>query len=548
VAAVLALCATIAVLSTLMNRPDADDITFFPRAVAQLAQLGSPILTADVTSDVQGLPGASMGYLLTSYEFLVALVARGLGLDPLAVYHNAAGALGSALVPAVYYLLLRRLGLAPLLALAGVCGTVAFLLLDGNDHRSMGNLAFVRLWQGKAVLLILLPPYILTHTLAFLSAGGRRAWLCVVLAGVGATGLSTIGGFFAPAVIVTAMLAVGGGLLVTRQAAARPLLRRGALLAAGCVWPLLLLGVTLLAPVPGAYSPGDATRAAVGRHAQAFSLAPPATGWFANLLLPAGGPVRALWSLLLVAAAPFLSLPRKQAILVASSVPVLLVLVANPVSGGLLYAAVPGVFWRFAYLLPVPLCAGLLVVAVAQAFSVGPARTRVVRAGVAAAFAVVFAATVTLTTVSPGNMGFSWKSPSAWKLDAATVAALDPWLPQLAGRRVLTDEPAAVALCLADPSARALCHRPQVTLLSFAVDGRLEDGLARVRAQRVVAGASDEAGDVAAFAHVSHDADAILARTGAAPLVRSALAREDAAWREAGSDAGFTLFLREGPL
>ena len=208
------------------------------------------------------LPGAQIGYLLTSSEFLLALAAKALHLDLLSMYHNAGGAIGSALVPLVYYLLLRRLGLAPLVALAGASGTLLFLLLDGNDHRAMGNMAFVRMWQGKAILLTLLPPYLLTHTVSFLSAGGRRPWLCAALAGVAATGLSTIGCFFAPAVIGASVLAVGGALLATRAVPFRLPSCRAGLMLTSVAWPLLALAVTLLAPVSGTYSALDLSRLA----------------------------------------------------------------------------------------------------------------------------------------------------------------------------------------------------------------------------------------------------------------------------------------------
>jgi hypothetical protein len=254
--------------------------------------------------------------------------------------------------------------------------------------------------------------------------------------------------------------------------------------------------------------------------------------------------VRAFWALLAVAVGPFLVLDRRRAALVAAFVPTFFLLVANPLSGKLLYASVPAVFWRFAYLLPVPLCAGLIVAGVANALASVPRRARLLCVGVATVFCVVFAVSMSLTTVSPGNLGFSWKSPTAWKLDQATLGALDPWLPELRGRNVLTDEPTAVTLSLADPSVRTLCHRPQTTLLSFALDERLDDGLARVGAQRIVAGASDAPADVAAFEEVADDADAVLARNPAAPLVRSVL-EKDTRWREAGSDTSFTLFLRD---
>ena len=546
VAVVLGLGVALAVLSALMSRPDADDITFFTRAAAQLSHLGDPILTNDVTSDVAGLTGLSIGYLLTSYEFLVALVGHVLGLDPLATYHNAAGALASALVPAVYYLVLRRLGLAPLLALAGAAGAGLFLLLDGADHHSMGNLAFVRLWQGKAILLTLLLPYLLGHTVAFLRDGGRRPWWCIVSAGVAATGLSTIGCFFAPAAIGTTAVAVGAGLLVTRQVLARDLLRRGAVLLTTVLWPAGVLAATLLAPVPGTYSPQHLLELAVRLDDDAMIMTARQDAWHEALLLPTAGPARAVWALLLVGAAPLLALTRRQAVLVAAFVPVFLVFVANPLSGGLLFGVVPDVYWRFAFLLPVPLGAGLAVVALVRALSpAGAPRARAVRGVGAAGLVAAFVLTFGLTTMSPDNAGFRWKSPAAWKLDHEVLTSLDPWLPALSGRTVLADEPVAVALTLADPSVRMVAQRPPNTLISFAVSGRFDEGRRRVRAQSVVAGASDSAADVAALRQVlAGDADVVVVRAGAEDLVAGVLTERNGVWRRLGGDAVYSVWVR----
>ncbi len=547
VALVLALGAALAVLSALMNRPDADDITFFTRAAAQLTHLGDPILTADVTSDVADLAGPSIGYLLTSYEFLVALAARTLGLDPLATYHNAACAAAAGLVPAVYYLVLRRLGLAPLLALAGAAGACLFLLLDGGDHHSMGNMAFVRLWQGKAIVLTLLLPYVLGHTIAFLTRGGRRPWLCIVTAGIAATGLTTIGGFFAPAVLATCVVAVGAGLLVTRRVAARDLWRRAALLLTAMLWPVVVLAVTLVAPVPGTFSPQDLLATAARFDDDRMFMTARQGGWLEALLLPTAGAARAVWALVLVAMAPFLALPRRQAVLVAAFVPVFLLFVANPLSGGLLFGAVPDVYWRFAFLLPVPLGAGLAVAALPRALaSSGATRPRAARAAGAAVVVAVFALTFGMTTMSADNAGFTWKGPAAWKLDPQVLASLDPWLPEISGRVVLADEQAAVALTLADPSVRVVVQRPPNTLISFVVAGRHEEGVRRLDAQAVVAGASASAADVAALREVlTGDVDVVVVRTAAEDIVAGVLSERAGEWRRLGGDALYAVWVRD---
>ena len=311
VSLILAAAVALAFLSTLMNRPDADDITFFHRAVAQLSHLGDPILTNDTTSDIANLPDPVTGYLLTSYEFLCALLAHTFGLNPLSMYQNGAGAVASALVAPVYYLLFRRFGLRPLSAVAGVAGVIAFLLLDGNDHHSMGNFAFVRLWQGKAVLLTVLTPYTLTAVIKQLDAPSHRNWVRLLYAGIAATGLSTIGCFFGPGYLFAATLAVGVGLLAGRKWDWRTVIRRARLLNLTSVYPLVLLLGILWVPFPGTVSPLAWSRAAPDVLPGQAGVGAVDGGWAQQLIWPASSVVRLVWAFCLVAVAPFLALPRK---------------------------------------------------------------------------------------------------------------------------------------------------------------------------------------------------------------------------------------------
>lgn len=546
---VLTAAVALAVLSTLMNRPDADDITFIHRAVAQLAHLGSPILTHDTTSDVASLPGPATGYLLTSYEFLCALLARGLGLNPLSMYQNGGGAFASALVPPVYYLLLRRLGLRPLIAVAGVGGVIAFLLLDGNDHHSMGNFAFVRLWQGKAILMTVLTPYMLRAVHDQLDAPSRRTWLLLLYSGVAATGLSTIGCFFAPGYLLVATLAVGLGLLVARACDWRTLIRRAVLLNLASAYPLMILLAILFVPFPGTVSPAEWSRAA---DASAFDL--PVTsasidsGWVHQLLWPASTAVRLVWALCLVALAPFLALPRKRALGIAMFVPAFAVLVANPLSGGLLVRAVPDVFWRFYFVLPIPLCFGLLVAGVIRVLpALLRSRRAVLTAGIAAVLLAVFIASVSLVTFSPGNVGFRWKSPTAWKLDEPTVAALGPMLPQLSGKTVLADQSAAVTLALMDPTITLVGQRSANTLTAFTSIGDRAEGVRRVRAQAVAGGLTDSPIYLKAFSQVlPENVNVVVVSTPARWLVEPLLARSVDGWRDIGGDDLLTVYTNAG--
>lgn len=546
VSLILAAAVGLAFLSTLMNRPDADDITFFHRAAAQLSHLGAPILTHDTTSDVANLPGPVTGYLLTSYEFLCALLARAFGLNPLSMYQNGGAAVASALVAPVYYLLFRRLGLRPLSAVAGVAGVIAFLLLDGNDHHSMGNFAFVRLWQGKAILLTVLTPYMLTAVINQLDAPSRRNWVRLLYAGIAATGLSTIGSFFGPGYLLVATLAVCAGLLAARKWDWRTLGRRALTLNLVSVYPLVMLLAILFVPFPGTVSPLAWSRAATDALPGQAGAGVVDAGWAQQLLWPAAGVARLAWALCLVAVAPFLALPRKWALCIAMFVPAFALLIANPATGSVLIRAVPVVFWRFYFVLPVPLCFGLLVAGLIRVLpTVLRSRSAVFSAAAAAVFLAVFIATVSTVTFSSANVGFRWKAPTAWKLDPAIVGSVGPSLPSLSGTTVLADESAAVTLALVDPSEKLIVQRAANTQNAFLVLGRAAEGEKRVRAQAVAGGLTDSPLYVQAFSRVLHeDADAVVVRTAVLWLIEPLLAKNGDEWRRVGGDDQLTVFIK----
>jgi hypothetical protein len=545
---VLVLGVALGVLSTFMNRPDADDITFFHRAAAQLSHLGAPILTHDTTSDVADLPGPMTGYLLTSYEFLCALAARVFGLNPLSMYQNGGAAVSSALVPPVYYVLLRRLGLRPLVAVAAVGGVVAFLLLDGNDHHAMGNFAFVRLWQGKAILLTVLTPYMLSAVIGYLDAPGRRDWMCLLCAGIAATGLSTIGCFFAPAYLAVATLAVCGGLLAARACPWRSLVRRWLLMNATSVYPLVILLAVLFVPFPGTVSPSNWSRAARASSADLPIGAAVEGSWVRQLLWPASGVARFAWALCLVLVGPFLALTRQRALCVAMFVPMFALLIANPLAGTVLFRAVPEVFWRFYFVLPIPLCFGLVFAGLVSVPTPLLRRGRgLLTVSVVAGFLVVFVGSASLATFSAGNVGFRWKSPTAWKLDPGRVGALGPMLPELRGRTVLADESTAPILALMDSTVRVLAQRSQNTLTAFTAIGDRAEGDRRVRAQVVAAGLSDAPVYTEAFSQVlREDPGAVIVSTPTLWLIEPLLAQDGAKWTRSGGDQLLTLFTRNG--
>ena len=226
-------------------------------------------------------------------------------------------------------------------------------------------------------------------------------------------------------------------------------------------------------------------------------------------------------------------------------VPAFGLLIANPLAGAILVDAIPEVFWRFFFMLPVPLCFGLLVAGLIQVLpSVLRSRSAVLSAAAVAAAVAVFVATVSTVTFSPANVGFAWKPPTGWKLDEATVASLGPSLSSLSGKTVLADESVAVTLALMDPTVKVVAQRSQNTLTAFSVLGDRATGDRRVRAQAVAGGLTDSPIYVRDFSRVLRDdADAVVVRTSVLWLIDPLLAKSGKEWRRAGGDSLLTVYV-----
>jgi len=559
-AVVLALAIAVAVFSLFLCRPDADDISYLHRSLVQAWTLGDPIIIADTVTDVRGLPGLGAGYLLTSYEFLTTMVARALGLHPLTVYHNLACALASFFVPVVYYVLLREIGLSRWYAVVGVLGVLFFLILDGGDHRSLGNFSFVRLWQGKAVLMTVGLPLALLYVLQYVRRQVRGTLVMLTALQVGATGVTTIGCFFLPLYVLMVSLAVVGVRIVLRESTLTDSLRRLAFVNLPSLYGLLVVAAIFAGWLPTRATESD-MRVARMRVQQYSDLSVMSGSWWPEIVSVASGWYRLLWWVVVLGAAPFLALLRRNALYVAALAPAFLVLIANPLSGSMLKGLVPDVYWRFAFYLPVPLCVGLLLAGMTQAVahvaascgrtpSCSDTGRRARASSVARILCVVglliaLVLTTSSTTISPGNEGFTWKRPGAFKLDPGAVSFLAPALDCLAGRDVLAETEIVIPLALMERSTRFVAERAQNTILIFAAAGRLSEGSRRLQAQAVVVGSDlTESGRAALRDQLQRGVDAVIIRNCVYSTVMPVLeAAGD--WRVGHRDPHRTVLIRQ---
>jgi hypothetical protein len=526
----------VSMLSTVANRPDADDIGYFHRALVQLGVLDGPFLVQDTTHYGHGIPGMPSTHLLTSYEMLFSLVGGSLGLDPLSGYQNVGGAVFSGLLPIVYFLMGRELGLTPRRSFTLAAGCVLFLVFDGNIHRSYGNFGFVRMWQGKSVLMTVVVPLIWLYCRMFWNGRSLSIWVILVLIGIVGTGLSAIGFFFVPLTVFVCST----GLAVTsiwhdRQASVASITTYGALLFSS-FYCVVLTAMILDNLVP-------TTCPLSASHAMAANYGDPS--WFEAISSVVGGSIRLLGIAIAVFVFPWFVLDKRTAASVVLPVAVLVAVCINPVLGPLWHEALSVVYWRVAYAIPVPLYAGMFLVLMYEIVAGHrPQMERLIRIGVVTLALLLAFLQFDKTTVSERNH-VTLKSPGAYRFEPAILECCKTFVPFLDHANVLVPEELVVCLGLLNDTVRFEAQRNTATEFFFALAGRSEEGLQRIRSQQVV-GCLEEIGGKARVlnASLARNVSAIIVANGCLKEVLGLLPRN---WCVARTCRSYTLILKKTP-
>ena len=169
----------IAVTYTLVShRTDADDAVYLFFGLLPLDQPSSAINL---------FPMYDGGRMLVTFPAIEAVVSYWTGINFLQVRYIIIPLLAAILCVLAYFGLFRRIsaGHAGILTLI----TVIILVLWGDVHRSPGNFAFVRLFQGKAMFYSVVCPYLVSSAIGVLTrrpgSNLRLAMACV--SGIGLT-------------------------------------------------------------------------------------------------------------------------------------------------------------------------------------------------------------------------------------------------------------------------------------------------------------------------------------------------------------------------
>ena len=341
---VVAVCLTL-----VAHRPDADDTRYVNRALAAADAPKNPILQHDTRHSIPGVPLRVTSKLIAN-EMLAGALSWATRLPAIYIFHLVFPPLAAMLTILAFGELFRIL--APKYWAYGVLAVVVFLFADGAVHRTFGNFSFVRLHQGKGVLVSIIVPLIIVYGLRFVSRPTVRNWLLLAGAQIAGLGMNATGLMVAPAV---ALLAVLTGALGMNPAAG---VKRAAL---GFTASAYILGVGLytklwllryLAYVVQQPGPMRALSSVQQQQASFFER---------NIAYVFGDGRFALVCLVILLTAWFWSetrVARRLCLIFPAAVGLLF---ANPLVDDVVMKYITGrdVYWRVFWLLPLPAMAGI---------------------------------------------------------------------------------------------------------------------------------------------------------------------------------------------
>jgi hypothetical protein len=177
-------------LTLFLHRPDADDEQYLGEAFSLLANADEPI------RQLAGYPGFHASGLsdISAYEPFRAMVSYITGLPLLDSYYLLVPAIMSALTVIITYRLLREL--IPEGWFIAMLFFFVVMLTWGDVHRTLANFGFVRMFQGKSVLVSTVVPALFLYFL--LRERGQAAYH----------------GFLVGAVLITGVGFTRGGLII----------------------------------------------------------------------------------------------------------------------------------------------------------------------------------------------------------------------------------------------------------------------------------------------------------------------------------------------
>lgn len=188
ISALAGLCALAALATALLHRPGGDDAYYLNAILAHLEHPDLPMLSFDGMHGDPTVPINQVSHRPQVYEITLAWVSHWTGVSGRILYWVVFPPVWAALIPLSNALLARRI--APRAAVVQAALVCVLLLLWGDGHRAFGNYAFVRIYQGKGLLISVVVPLVIWCALRFSRTPSIRTWallLCAQVMGVGAS-------------------------------------------------------------------------------------------------------------------------------------------------------------------------------------------------------------------------------------------------------------------------------------------------------------------------------------------------------------------------
>lgn len=194
-------------ITTIAVRPDADDAFYLGIVTQGLDSPWLPVLKFDPLygSTEIHMPAMRMAH---TYEPLVATVSRVFYIDHLTTYYIVFPAISCLVFVSIFFCLYKELLLSKAAAILAVLFLVLLLVLWGDAHRTMGNFAFVRFFQGKSLLINIFVPSMVGLLVLYFYSQELKYLVLLMFVAVGSTGLSVNALLITPITILLALVGV----------------------------------------------------------------------------------------------------------------------------------------------------------------------------------------------------------------------------------------------------------------------------------------------------------------------------------------------------
>ena len=174
------------------NRSDFDDAEYIQCAIQTLRHPARGLFTFDASLGVVSEQFRFAPYRITSYETFIALITQWTGINILDVYYLLLPASTAALSILVAFVFLRWF----LPMRWSLLAIFLFLLISfswGETHTAYGNRMYVRLFQGKGLLVAITTPLTIIMALLWLRRPSLHTWFALFFMQVIAVGVSSSG-------------------------------------------------------------------------------------------------------------------------------------------------------------------------------------------------------------------------------------------------------------------------------------------------------------------------------------------------------------------